>query len=124
MKFPQRIQSVASLCVLKHHTCLHTEPEVAEGIGKLAPQGPVCLVQTSSLSHYEFARMPYIGRKQYGYVLGEVLSVGIQRDGIGKTHGYGFAETEFQCLPLAAIACVLHKRYALYRTKQLCCSVC
>ena len=63
--------------------------------------------------------MLLVGMEQRGNVLGEMLSVGIQRNGIGKPHAFRFAETVFQSGSLASVFLADNKGDALHATENV-----
>ena len=104
MEFVQRIEAKTSLGITQSYSRLHAKPEVAEGIGKLAAAGTLHGVEPLALAYEQCAGMLDVGTEHQWYVLGEVLAVGIERNGIGKTCFQGVAETGTQCTALAAVA--------------------
>ena len=100
----ERIKAESCLGVAQPGAGLHGKPEVAERIGKFAAGRAFHGFEVSTFTNYNGAWVGYRGLHHRGYVLREVLAVGIERYGVGKSVGHCAAEAGFQCCSLAGVA--------------------
>jgi hypothetical protein len=100
----QRIKTEACLGVFEVVSCLNGKPKVGKGIGELAAFASLHLLKPFPFSHDEGSWVFLVGLKHCGNILGKVLTVGIQSDGVGEPHLEGFLEASFQGI---AFACIL-----------------
>ena len=122
VQFVQGIKPEARLGVGDIMQGLYAEPEVAESIGKLAAARPFYAVQLALTQNDGFG-VAQVGLQEQGDVLGEMLTVGIQGNGIGEAHLYGLAKAVFQGRALACVLGIIHQRDALCLQEQLACAV-
>ena len=99
----ERIEAEARLRVLEAVSCLNGKPEVGEGIGELASLAAFSLLESLAPTYDEGARMLLVGMKHRWDVLGEVLAVSIEGDGVGKAHLQRLLEATLQGCAFAGI---------------------
>ena len=104
VKFLERIETVSRLRILQVISSLDPEPEVAELVGKLTAAAAFHLLQILAFANNKRAGILLISLQHQWNILGKMLSVGIERDGIGKSKFLGFSETGFQSRALAFVS--------------------
>lgn len=94
MQMAQRVSSVTALGICQLLPRLEGEPEVAETIGKGIALRHVFLLE-GSLSHDQCSIVIIHGLEEQRQILGIVLAVAIDGNGIIIPHGAGCFETDF-----------------------------
>ena len=112
VQFPQRIEPVARLRVVEPATRLHPQPEIRETVGKTTALRPFRSIHPSAAQNQR-PWMLLIGLQHRGDVLRIVLTVAVQRDGIGKSHLQSLAEARLQRSTLTSVPVECHHRQAL-----------
>lgn len=108
----QRIQPIARLCVGQVDAGLHPEPEVGKLVGEGVLARHVVLFQVAA-AHNQGARVLLQGLHKQRDVLGEVLSVAVDGEGVVEAHGLGFLEALFEGIAFATVATIVDHDDAL-----------
>ncbi len=113
----QRIQSIARLCVRQVDARLHPKPKVGKLVGEDVLARHIVLFQVAA-AHNQGARVLLQGLHKQRDVLGKVLSVAVEGEGVVEAHGLGFLEALFEGIAFATVAAIVDHGDALAKRSQ------
>ena len=122
-EFLQGIKPIARLCIGQVMTCLHTKPEITEGIGKITTRRTLHTIHTLALTYYYRIRVFDISLQKDVNVFRKMLSVSINGNGIRKAFFESLLEAFLQCYALATIIRKRDNHNVRHLLQQLHCAI-
>ena len=123
MQLSQWVESIARLCIAESSARLQPEPKIRELVGEVATLRAVDTFRIPA-AHNEGSRVFFVSLQKLRDLLRIVLTIAIERDGIGKAHIERFTKSGLQSRSLTTVLWECHKRDTLDSTQYTCCSIC